>query len=272
MLTTEGTARVRYTQKDICRAFDIKRDTLRHYERLGIIQPQVDEGNGYRYYDDWQINLLWECKRYQAMGFSLAQIRDILHHSDLDDLEAVVDEQERQVEINLRYQTMALDTLRRYRELLRDVEGRLASFAVHELPGIVYVPRREEHDLLLDERFDAAGAFVNANQSVCLPPVAYFPDAREPHYFWGHAMLATYYAELEGPTEGTVELPASRVLTTCVDAGERWGFGQHLFAGLLQEAERLGEKPAGPLFGFLLARTYDQDGGYHRYVQACLPL
>ena len=30
---------MRYTQKDICRAFDITRDTLRHYEKLGIIQP-----------------------------------------------------------------------------------------------------------------------------------------------------------------------------------------------------------------------------------------
>ena len=49
---------MRYTQKDVCRAFDIKRDTLRHYERLGIIEPEVDPSNGYRYYDDWQINLL----------------------------------------------------------------------------------------------------------------------------------------------------------------------------------------------------------------------
>ncbi|MBR3328096.1 MAG: MerR family transcriptional regulator [Atopobiaceae bacterium] len=55
---------MRYTQKNLCRAFDIKRDTLHHYERLGIIHPQIDAGNGYRYYDDWQINLLWECKRY----------------------------------------------------------------------------------------------------------------------------------------------------------------------------------------------------------------
>lgn len=70
---------MRYTQKDICKAFDVTRDTLRHYERLGILVPEVDPTNCYRYYDDWQISLLWECKRYQAMGFSLSEISQILH-------------------------------------------------------------------------------------------------------------------------------------------------------------------------------------------------
>lgn len=57
-----------------------------------------------------------------------------------------------------------------------------------------------------------------------------------------------------------------------MDAGERWGFGQHLFDGLLKEAERLGERMAGPMYGLLLTRTYDESGSYHRYVEAYLPL
>jgi DNA-binding transcriptional MerR regulator len=105
---------MRYTQKDVCRAFDIKRDTLRHYERLGIIEPEVAE-NGYRYYDDWQINLLWEAKRYQAMGFSLAQIRDILHRDSLADVQKRVSERERQLKHDLAYQAMGLESLASFR-------------------------------------------------------------------------------------------------------------------------------------------------------------
>ena len=263
---------MRYTQKDVCRAFDIKRDTLRHYERLGIIEPQIDEGNGYRYYDDWQINLLWDCKRYQAMGFSLAQIKDILHRSSLDEVEGMVDDRLLEMERQLRYQEMALRSLREYRESLRDVEGRMGRYRMRELPEVRFVARREVHDLLFDDHLRASGKFVNGNQSVCLPPMAYFPNARAERYFWGFSMRADCYEVLGGPSEGSVRLPGGRALTTCVDAGERWGFGQPLFVDLLNEADRLGEQPAGPLYGYLLTRTYDEAGSYHRYVEACLPL
>lgn len=263
---------MQYTQKDVCRAFDIKRDTLRHYERLGIIEPQVDEGNGYRYYDDWQINLLWDCKRYQAMGSSLAEIRDILHRNTLSDVEGMVDDRLLEMERQLRYQEMALRSMHEYREALHGVEGRMGRFLIRELPEVRFVARREVHDLLLDDRLNESGKFVNSNQPVCLPPMAYFPNAWAEQYFWGFSMRADYYELLGGPSEGSIFLPGGRALTTCVDAGERWGFGQRLFVDLLNEAERLGEQPAGPLYGYLLTRTYDEAGSYHRYVEACLPL
>ena len=77
---------MRYTQKDMRERLGISRDTLRLYERRGIIQPEVDPSNGYRYYDSWQVNLIWDCKLYQGMGFSLAEIGEILHEDDLDAL------------------------------------------------------------------------------------------------------------------------------------------------------------------------------------------
>ncbi|MDO4538633.1 MAG: MerR family transcriptional regulator [Coriobacteriales bacterium] len=262
---------MRYTQKDICQSFDIKRDTLRHYERLGIIEPEVGE-NGYRYYDDWQINLLWECKRYQAMGFSLGQIRDILHRDSLADVSDKVDGRLREMERELAYQAMALDSMRLYQRLLVQIDARLGRFEEQELPEVRFVPRREVHDLLFDERLHPAGRFVNEHQGVCLPPIAYFPSASGEKYYWGFAMFAERYRELGGPEKGCFTLSAGPALSTCVDAGERWGFGQHLFEGLLEEAARRGRVAEGPLYGYLLTRTYDERGGYHRFVQAYLPL
>ena len=176
------------------------------------------------------------------------------------------------MERELAYRTMALECMRAFREKLRGVEERLGCYEVCTFPAARFVARREVHDLLLDEHLSEAGSFVNRNQAVCLPPMAYFPDAHEERYFWGFAMTVDRYERLDGPADGYVELPAGRALTTCVDAGERWGFGQKLFEGLLGEAERLGERPAGPLYGLLLSRTYDASGSYHRYVEAYLPL
>lgn len=262
---------MRYTQKDICKAFDITRETLRHYERLGILSPEIDPINGYRYYDDWQINLLWECKRYQAMGFSLGEVGQILHADSLAEfgsrIERRVDEQERELE----YQRLCLEWARDYRRLLRNVGDLMGSYRVVNVPRLRYVARREAHDLLLDEGRSEAGSFVNAHQAIC-SPFALFPSRDEGRYYWGFAMRADWYDLLGGPHEGSLELPGGRALVTCVDAGERGRFGIELFSGLMEQAEALGERPAGPLYGYLLARTHGEDGSYHRYMEGMLPL
>ena len=69
---------MQYTQKDICRLLNIKRETLRHYEKEGIIRPEVNADNQYRFYDDYQFYLISECKRYQINGFSIGEIRQML--------------------------------------------------------------------------------------------------------------------------------------------------------------------------------------------------
>ena len=262
---------MRYTQKDICRAFDITRDTLRHYEKLGIIQPEIAE-NGYRYYDDWQINLIWDCKHYQAMGFSLSEIRQIMHHDTIDQVRDLVKDQLGRLERELAYKQMSLKMMGLHQRLLEGLEGRIGSYELRHLPAAVFVPRSEVHGLLFDDVLTDAGRFVNENQAVCLPPCVNFPSFDSDRYYWGFSMYQDWYRQLDGPGEGVVEMPAARVLTTCVDAGERGGFGLVLFASLIEEARRRGETPTGPIYGFLLARTHDEHGGYHRYVEACLPL
>ena len=76
---------MKYKQKDVCRLLNIKRETLRHYEKEGIIVPEIDPQNQYRYYDDYQVYLISECKRYQANEFSLSEIKEMLTKDSLHD-------------------------------------------------------------------------------------------------------------------------------------------------------------------------------------------
>lgn len=211
---------MRYSQKDICRAFDIKRDTLRHYEQKGILSPQIDEENGYRHYDDWQINLLWEVKRYQSLGFSLTQIKHMLQDDYIDDFRARMDERLESLEREHEYDRMRLEGFRFYRELLSKIDEELDAFQIAEVDPVTLVPRRELHELLLDEHLSEAGSFANANQAISIP-CAHFPALDEDTYYWDFAFRTEWYDKLGGPETGCVRFAGGRVLTGCVDAGER---------------------------------------------------
>ena len=57
-------------------------DTLRYYEREGLIAPATKTGAGYRLYDHDQLRRLQFIKQAQESGFTLGEIRRLLETRD----------------------------------------------------------------------------------------------------------------------------------------------------------------------------------------------
>lgn len=57
---------------------DINIDTLRYYERIGLVAPSLRSEAGYRLYSALDINELNFIKRCKSLGFSLAEVSELL--------------------------------------------------------------------------------------------------------------------------------------------------------------------------------------------------
>ncbi|TAN02452.1 MAG: MerR family transcriptional regulator [Rhodanobacteraceae bacterium] len=57
-------------------------DTLRYYERIGLMRRALRDGGGRRAYTDAELERLRFIKRAQAMDFKLAEIRQLLELRD----------------------------------------------------------------------------------------------------------------------------------------------------------------------------------------------
>lgn len=57
---------------------EISTDTLRYYEREGLIEPADRTGSGYRLYDKESARRVHFIKQAQHCGFTLTEIRDLL--------------------------------------------------------------------------------------------------------------------------------------------------------------------------------------------------
>ena len=106
-----------YKISEISKLYDIGVDSLRYYERLGILTPRRDT-NGYRLYnltDLYKLNLIRDLR---ALDFSMSQIKDYL------------DEQSAQNTLDLLYQEQALVD----QELERlTIKKRIISDRIHAL-------------------------------------------------------------------------------------------------------------------------------------------
>ena len=71
-----------YKISEISKLYDIGVDSLRYYERLGILTPKRDT-NGYRLYnltDLYKLNIIRDLR---ALNFSMTQIKDYLDKQSL---------------------------------------------------------------------------------------------------------------------------------------------------------------------------------------------
>jgi MerR family copper efflux transcriptional regulator len=53
-------------------------DTVRYYERAGLLAPSRRLASGYRRYTDLELARLRFIRRAQALGFTLAEVRELL--------------------------------------------------------------------------------------------------------------------------------------------------------------------------------------------------
>ncbi|MEG3788813.1 heavy metal-responsive transcriptional regulator [Lysobacter sp. CCNWLW3] len=92
-------------------------DTVRYYERNGILPPPERQASGYRAYDERDVERLRFLRRAKALGFTLVEIRDLLDLSsrrdgDMAALKATASEKLADVERKLAELTRIRDGLR----------------------------------------------------------------------------------------------------------------------------------------------------------------
>ena len=80
---------MQYTVKQLARLAGITPRTLHHYDAVGLLPPAALGQNGYRYYDQASALRLQQILFYRQLGFSLEQIKEILHDPDFDLLQAL---------------------------------------------------------------------------------------------------------------------------------------------------------------------------------------
>lgn len=64
------------------RATETKVETIRYYERIGLITPSARSGGNYRTYGEAELGRLSFIRRARQLGFSLDQVRALLELSN----------------------------------------------------------------------------------------------------------------------------------------------------------------------------------------------
>ena len=111
---------MKYKIGEIAKLFGLSAESIRHYERVGLIQPQKSEDSSYRLYSSWDVALLSACRQYRAFDISLEKSADLLGALDAERVLTALREHESSIEDEIARQYQMLRTIRAWR---KEVEG-----------------------------------------------------------------------------------------------------------------------------------------------------
>jgi DNA-binding transcriptional MerR regulator len=123
----------------LARLAGVSTDTLRHYERLGLLPRPRRSANSYREYPQGTLDRVRLVQRALAVGFTLAELARILKSRDKGgvpcrEVRALAETKLHNIEAQLRELTCLRDDLR---ATLKDWDSRLASKAADERAGLL---------------------------------------------------------------------------------------------------------------------------------------
>lgn len=73
---------------EFAKSTGLPRDTVRYYEKLGLLRPVMAEGtsNTYRHYDNTDVERAVLIRLGQALGFTLREIKELMLQMESDNL------------------------------------------------------------------------------------------------------------------------------------------------------------------------------------------
>ncbi len=140
-----------YTIKKFASMQGLTVDTLRQYEKKGIIKPFQDEENGYRYYTDMDVRIVSTSRWFSSLGFSLSQVAKFIENLSNEELydafSGRIIEQKRQIA----FEEIKLQKLVRFQKYYEIIEKGDPFYEEVELPELIYLPHSHKDQLLQDE-------------------------------------------------------------------------------------------------------------------------
>ena len=125
---------MRYTISEMAALLGVTTHTLRYYEKMGLIQPEVNRETGYRYYtvtDTRRFNL---CRELRAAELSLEECRELIGAPTVEQSDAMFNHQIAQLRRRQVLDELAIRFLEHKREQYRTLEQNAGRIWVQNFP------------------------------------------------------------------------------------------------------------------------------------------
>ncbi len=248
----------KYSTKQICQIFNITRETLRHYERVGLLDPYINPDNGYREYSYWDVSTIVDILKYRSLGFALSDTRDAIFDMDFP---KIVDMMENHTEYytNLiqQYQLL-LDKAKRDLPYLKSAMNHIGEISETDMVDLFFIPYTTDSD---NEYFPSMRAAFEHSQF--FSTALYINGQNHDMDCYGLITEKTY-ADFLKIKKGT-HIKKAHIVCQIVDVIGRTPIDETIASDFKKSITRMYSKEFDTIYAILISRFYDKEKRDHQY-------
>ena len=140
-----------YKIGEIAKMLGISSETIRKYEKKGLIMPYKEEESRYRFYDIIQINYLMNLQKLQKFGYSLNEIGKIMKTESMAEMEESLKEKEEKLLNEAFYTQLKLESIRANIECMEQAKNAKQGCFFGYRPALYRMNYQKNHELIQED-------------------------------------------------------------------------------------------------------------------------
>jgi DNA-binding transcriptional MerR regulator len=150
-----------YTVGEISKMFGISKDTVRLYDKIGILSPVKSDANHYRYYTREDMIFFCHVCTLKKLGLPLKLIKKLLYESDLSTNVINMSVQEDAINDKIAELIRLKQMLSDYKNTLNEAANSINVIKICESPAIIYKYIDIENGKSINNAFDSFNRLTN---------------------------------------------------------------------------------------------------------------
>ena len=267
---------MKYKINEVSQITGVPVDTLRYYEKIGVISPKIDENNHYRYYEAWDINFIFDYNNYRKLEYSSRDALNFIHGASLEEQLEMFQIKEKYYESQIDHYEMLRSRNAKLLEEVQSLSSSLNQITIEQTPAYLYIPYRKNYDFDGFKKYkDELNEWLRRlemTDNVIMVDKKSALSKRENTYHWG-LMVKEKDFEKTGLryTENVRRISEGLCVKIVIFAGGAGTFHYSLLNPAFEFIRKHNFTLSGDPYGILWIRSHEE-GQMHRYFAFYLPI
>jgi DNA-binding transcriptional MerR regulator len=143
--------KMKYTISEFAELLGVTVDTIRLYEKYGIVKPIKNKKNNYRYFDDLDARNMLMSRWFRSLEFSMQEVSSLTRKNTMDVIINKINERKDNLTREIESKMILLKKLEEITENFSDIESQKNKCVTKELPGIYRIRQTDKNNLVKSE-------------------------------------------------------------------------------------------------------------------------
>lgn len=272
--------RKRYKIGRISDLMGISSESIRYYEREGIIKPQKVADSGYRTFSAWDLHVLIRTRMFRKYGYTLSETSEVFQEDDFDNVIDSYRRKQHELEEQIRHQNHVLEQLKYDKRTLLDAMQNMNKFRIVYSPAMVFVDVQRSYDII-DNKVSLYRKWIDRIPYAASGGMFDYPILPHGELRYGlmiairnvgKDILARIQEEGTGTLRGEeVYIPSQKCVTTYFVSGSDKELCLDMFQPTFDFMEKTGLKVSGTPFARMCHMYKNGENEYTSWYQGWVP-